>query len=87
MDSDKYSRPVTLHCSTCGSTQFEYDKEASDGPVRCASCDRVYGRDELVRENGRRVEENVDEVKKQIVDDLRDHLRRSFRGSKLIKFK
>ena len=90
MDAEKYNRSIALHCSTCGGTDFEYDK-AEGGPIRCTSCDREFTRGELIRENGATIEAQVDEVKKEIVSDmqkdLHDRLRKSFSGSKYIKFK
>jgi hypothetical protein len=85
MDDDKYSRRVSMQCSTCGGTAFEYDDES--GPYRCTGCDRTFTREELLRENGERIENEVDEVKGEIVKDLRDKLRSGFSGSKHIKFK
>lgn len=90
MRKGTYDRSIKLHCSTCGGSDFEYDKQ-DDGPIRCTSCERVFTRDELIRENGATIEANVDEVKKEVVDDmqkqLRDSLRKAFSGSKHIKFK
>lgn len=88
MDDD-YSRSIRMHCSTCGSTDFEFEDEA--GPIRCTSCDRVFTREELIRENGEVIEAEVDEMKSEIVRDMeryaRDSLRKALRGSKFIKIK
>jgi hypothetical protein len=85
MSDDKYSRNVSMQCSTCGGTAFEFEDKG--GPYTCKGCDRIYTREELLRENGGRIESEVDEVKGEIVKDLRDTLRKSFSGSKFIKFK
>ncbi len=91
MDAEKYGRSVTLICSTCGSSDFEYDKAVDDGPVRCTSCDETFFRNELVQENGAVIKANVDEVKADIVSDARkefsDFLCKGFSGSKHIKFR
>lgn len=63
-----YSRSVSMHCSTCGGTNFEFEDESS--PIRCVGCDRVYTRDELMRENSERLESEVEDVKAQIVSDI-----------------
>lgn len=90
MNKGKYDRSIRLHCPTCGGTDFEHD-EHGDGPIRCTSCDRVFTRDELIRENGEIIDANVEEVKKEVVADLqkemRDMLRKTFSGSKHIKFR
>jgi uncharacterized Zn finger protein (UPF0148 family) len=82
-----HSRSVTMHCPTCGGTQFEYDNEIEGGPVKCIGCDRVFTREELIRENGEHIEVNVDEVKREIVSDLKDELRKAFRGSNDIRWR
>ncbi len=87
MDADKYSRSVSMICSTCGSKDFEFDAEVQDGPIRCTACDRIFTREELIRENGALIDEHVDEVKSEIVSDLKASLRKAFGGSKYIKFK
>jgi hypothetical protein len=89
MDAGKYNRSIKLLCSTCGSGDFEY--EDAVGPLRCTSCDRVFTRDELIRENGEIIDSEVSEVKAQVLSDvkkeLNDSLRKAFSGSKNIKFK
>jgi uncharacterized Zn finger protein (UPF0148 family) len=91
MDANKYSRSIRLICPTCASADFEYDKETDSGPIRCTSCDRVFSREELIRENGEIIEAEVSEVKKEIVDDItkdfRESMRKAFSGSKHIKFR
>lgn len=87
MDADKYSRKISLRCSTCSGTDFEFDNEIENGPIRCVSCDRIFTREELIRENGALIDGQVDEVKGEIVDDLHASLRKAFGGSKHIKFK
>lgn len=89
MDAEKYTRSVRLLCSTCGSSDFAYEDAA--GPLRCNSCDRVFTRDELIAENGAIIENELDEMKAQVVGDfgkeMREMLRKSFSGSKHITFK
>ncbi len=89
MDFAKRSRSVMMICSTCGSGDFEYEDEA--GPIRCSSCDRIFTRDELIRENGHVIDAETEEmgadVFKDAEKDLSASLRRAFSGSKHIKFK
>lgn len=89
MEDRKYNRSITLLCPTCGHKDFERDDE--DGPIRCTSCDRVFTRDELIRENGPVIEAEVAEVKAEVVADLRKHLHdslaKAFRGKKGVRFK
>ena len=85
MADDKYSRSVSMQCSTCGGTRFEFEGKA--GPYRCVGCDRTFTREELMRENGGRVDDEVEAMKGEIVKDLRAHLHKAFSGSKHIRFK
>lgn len=89
MDASKYSRSVAMLCPTCGNTDFEH--EADNSPLRCVGCDRVFERDELIRENGEVIEAELDEMKAEVLreakKELRDTLRKAFKGSKHIKFK
>lgn len=91
MDSSKYDRSVRLLCSTCGSTQFEYDDELDGGPIRCTGCDRVFTRDELIQENGATIDANLEELSEELAADmqteLENTLRKAFAGSKHIKFR
>ncbi len=92
MDAQKYGRSVTLLCPTCGGDQFEF--EGSDETVesaRCASCGREFSKDELMGENSENINEHVKEIGREIARDfakeMRDTLKKTFRGSRHIKFK
>jgi transcription initiation factor TFIIIB Brf1 subunit/transcription initiation factor TFIIB len=89
MEDGKYNRSIALLCPTCGHKDFERDDE--HGPIRCTSCDRVFTREELIRENGPVIEAEVEEVKAEVVADLRKHLHDSlataFKGKKGVRFK
>jgi hypothetical protein len=89
MDAEKYNRSITLRCSTCAGSDFEFEDAA--GPLRCTSCDRVFSREELIAENGEIIEAEVAEVKAELLGDvtkeLRDSFRKAFSGSKHIRFR
>jgi uncharacterized Zn finger protein (UPF0148 family) len=75
-----YSRPVSMQCSSCGGTQFEFDE---DGPIRCIGCDRIYAsKDELIEENGARIEQQVEQMKSDIMKDVRKDLSDIFKKFK-----
>lgn len=81
------SRAVTLHCQTCAGVDFEHDPENLDAPITCAGCGRIYSREELIAQNGEIIETSVDEVRAEIVADVRKHLQDAFRGSKYFKIR
>jgi hypothetical protein len=81
MSGSKYDRSVTLICSTCGASEFEYDKDDEAAPIRYVTCDRVFLRDELLGENSEVVAAAVDELKSEVVADVSKKFRDAFRGS------
>lgn len=93
MKPGKYDRNVSLHCPTCGGTQFEYDDGINDAhkSVHCISCDREMTKDELIHENSENIEEHLSEIGKKVRDDfakeMRKRLMKAFKGNKNIKFK
>lgn len=73
-----YSRSVSMQCSTCGGMAFEFDNE--EGPIRCTGCDRVYAtKDELIAENGGRIDGQVDEIGKELLKDVQKDLSKMFK--------
>lgn len=91
MDSNKYNRDIQLRCETCGGEEFESNEDKSY--VECKLCNREYhgGYDELVEYNQRHIQENLEEMKKEVVSDFKkefsEKLRKSLKGNKYIKFK
>ena len=92
MDAEKYSRSVSLHCPTCGGDQFEYERDdESVRSVKCATCEREFTKDQLIEDKSENISEHVkeigNEVKKDFAKEMRDSLKKAFRGSKNIKVK
>lgn len=79
------SRSITLHCQTCAGADFEHDPENLDAPITCVGCGRVYSREELIALNGEVIDAGVDEIKAEIIGDVRQQLKDAFRGSKYFK--
>ena len=78
-------RSVGMICSTCAGDQFEHDPENLDAPIRCAGCDRIYTREQLIAENGEMIESALDDIKADVMDHASKTFRDAFRGSKYIK--
>ncbi|MXS86337.1 hypothetical protein ABO04_10650 [Nitrosomonas sp. HPC101] len=93
MDAEKYNRSVTLLCPTCGGTQFSpvSPDNIESELQKCASCSREITRDELIRENSENINEHVNEIKKEMTEDVANELKKQlasvFKGSKFIKIK
>lgn len=90
MDVDKYERSVSMHCPTCGNTQFS-SSEDQEETLTCALCERVMTRDELVRENEENISEHLKEIRDQASKDIGEEIKRSlmnaFKGNKYIRIK
>ena len=90
MESKKYNRSISLHCPTCGGTNFCSPSEESV-LVTCANCSLEMTRDDLIGGNQENIQAHTDEVKRDVVADFEKQLKRSlsdaFRGSKNIKIK
>jgi uncharacterized Zn finger protein (UPF0148 family) len=93
MNPEKYNRSVSLLCPTCGCSQFTYNEGVDEiiQVMTCASCERQFNRDELLRENSENINEHLSEVKKEVTKDFADEIRKSlkkaFSGNKNIRFK
>jgi uncharacterized Zn finger protein (UPF0148 family) len=85
MSLQDHSRSIGLRCSTCGGADFKRDPALEDGPIECATCGRVFTREELIRENGEITDNAVDELKVDIAADIKAQFRRAFAGSKFTK--
>ena len=90
---DDYGRTIEMLCPTCGASQFEYDDdiESPVAWVQCAHCEREFDKQELIDWNQDRITGNVEDVKREVVDDvkrdLRKRLKKIARGNKNIRFK
>ena len=92
MDYGKYDRKVELLCPTCGGKEFERsDHRAGDdgAEVVCASCGRKMTSAELQELNGESIDLAVDEMAKDVLDDMAEELRKSLkratRGSRNLR--
>lgn len=80
MNRDKYNRKVTLHCTNCGNTQFEYDDSVDFGNqiIKCSSCNGEYSKNELMRKNKKVIDSNIEDVKKEVIKDIKKDLGKIF---------
>ena len=92
MDSEKYNRSVNLSCPTCGNSLLETQDDGQENEIiRCPLCNRTMTKEELIHENGENINANLEEMKEEVIKDLdkelRDMLKKTFKGSKYIKVK
>ena len=74
---DSYDRSMRLQCPTCGGEGFEQEDDKPD--VRCVRCDRVITKDELREANGPRIETEVDEIKAEVLRDVKADFAKIFK--------
>lgn len=81
---------VQLICPTCGESQFESDEFMQpdlDQVLTCHSCSLKITRSELIEENHASISAAKDQMKKQVIDEFRKELRKTFSKSKFIKIR
>lgn len=74
---DSYNRSLRLQCPSCGGESFEQEEDKPD--VRCVRCDRMMTKDELREANGARIEAEVDEIKGEVLKDVKADLANIFK--------
>jgi len=79
---ESYDRSVELICPVCGGKTFSFDNEIDDGDVTCIQCKKVFTRDELNEANQENISVNLEEVKKEVVDDIKEEFKNMFKKSK-----
>lgn len=88
LNPEKYNSQIDMMCPTCGHTQLELENKESN-IIKCASCNRIMLKDELIRENGENIQAHVDNLKKNVTEDLRkgigELLKKSFGKNVTIK--
>jgi len=93
INEEKYGRTISLLCSTCCCSHFEYEKGVDEviEVAKCASCGRTMTKDELMHENSENIQEHFSEMAKEARDDiareLKESLRKAFSGNKNIRIK
>ncbi|ODU86095.1 MAG: hypothetical protein ABT00_09065 [Bordetella sp. SCN 68-11] len=90
IDRGKYDRTVTLHCPTCGGTDFKYEAETAhedSALITCPSCGLTITKSDLIASNGENIDAHLDEVKAEVMQDITKSLRDAFKGNKFIKLK
>ena len=55
--------------------------------VRCARCERIMTREELIELNSENIHSHVEEISHQAVKDAQKMFRKAFKGSKNIKIR
>ena len=83
-----YRSKVSLHCPSCNCSSFN----TVDSIITCSNCNRTFTRQQLEDANSKRIKQHIDNVvKKEVLPDfnkqLKDNLKKAFRGNPYIKIK
>lgn len=73
-------KTITLYCGICGSSDFKIDSEKS--LYTCAQCDEVYTKAEVINDNKYIIDQHVDEMKKELMNDIEDKFKKMMKGFK-----
>ena len=89
---NKFSKSIQLRCVVCGSADdFEFNEDQTY--IKCTKCNREYlgGYDELVELNKSLIDEEVEQTKGEIIQEVQDELtamlKKAFKGNKHFKIK
>lgn len=85
---EDYNRSIKLRCITCGDdSSFESNEDKTY--IKCIRCSREYlgGYDEVVELNQELIDQELEDVKREVVADLKRDFNKSlkdvFKGNKL----
>jgi DNA-directed RNA polymerase subunit RPC12/RpoP len=85
---EDYNRSIKLRCITCGDdSSFESNEDKTY--IKCIRCGREYlgGYDEVVELNQELIDQELEDVKREVVADLKRDFNKSlkdvFKGNKL----
>jgi uncharacterized Zn finger protein (UPF0148 family) len=84
---ESYDRSVEMICSVCGGKTFSYDNKVEDGEVTCVQCKKVYTRTELSDANQENISVNLEEVKMEVIEDIKKDFKNIFKNNKRFRIK
>ena len=81
-----YNRNIAMLCPICGNNQFstldnvEDLQEAPDETrIQCSDCKKILTKAELIESNQHIIDENIEEVKKDLMKDIEKKLKKMFK--------
>lgn len=77
---DNYTREIKLQCVVCGSNE-DFDSNEDKSYIKCTNCGKEYygGQDELSECNQALIDEEIKEIKEEVIGDLTSELKKIFR--------
>lgn len=86
MEDEKIN--VRLRCATCGDdSSFIFSEDKTY--VKCSRCEREYrgGKDELIEYNQELINSEIENIKYEVINDIQNKLKQTFRGNKNFKIR
>lgn len=82
MLKNDYNRNVQLECATCGGQDFEFNDDKTY--IKCNTCNREYlgGYDELIEYNQRKINQTLEDVKREVKHDVEQAFKDMFKKFK-----
>ncbi|WP_439648148.1 ECs_2282 family putative zinc-binding protein [Celeribacter halophilus] len=72
---------ITLNCPTCAGTEFLFESNLppEDRQYQCASCKQSFTHFEILEMNEEKISAATNEIKSEIIADLKKSLRQRFK--------
>lgn len=76
-----YDRKIALICPTCATDQLQYDEDLDPTlrTYKCLDCGRELSHNELLQENSGRIDAAMDELKAEVMDDIKRDFSKLFK--------
>lgn len=76
---NNYDRSLELLCPTCASVELHQNDLGEDCYV-CSDCEGVFSYEQLEEGNSERLSNAVEELKSEILEDMKSDLSKMFKG-------
>ncbi|MDE6208411.1 MAG: hypothetical protein K2M73_01905 [Lachnospiraceae bacterium] len=81
------NRNVSMICPLCGNYQFSaidcdldnLSETSDETRIKCSDCGRIVTKAVLIEENQERINANIEDVKKEVVNEIKKELKKMFR--------
>lgn len=80
-------KTITMLCDICGNDQFEslagYDDSVDEIPddarYKCSDCGKIFTKEELIELNQEKINLNIDDMVKDVMDDFEKKIKKMFK--------
>lgn len=85
----EYRRSLELLCPTCASALFDFDETENEAmqECKCVGCGGRFNKEQLMEANASRINSEIENIGKELLDDALSDFKKSFPKSKIFKLK